>query len=358
MIFSGPKGIFVRLCIRGGLLELVTLGFYRFWLTTDIRRHLWAHTSVGGDPAEYTGRARELLIGFLIAMAVLVPIYAGFFVLTLEAERIQAFASVPLGLLFYVLIQYAIYRARRYRVTRTVWRGLRFSMGGSGWGYAWRAVLWTLFAALTLGIAWPWRTAALERYMMQHTAYGSLQGEFHGKGWDLFKQVWYLPLVFPIALILVIGLPVIVAWFRAIEYRWWISNLKLGDVSFECDIDNGDLILPYIMVWVWSAVAGAVFFAVVVGGSFGIAYAGFSEEEIAILMQHPAAIAGFAGLYLLLAIATGVAMRVYLMRDFWAKIVSMTEVYNLSAADNVEGQGELASAIGEGFADGLDIGGF
>ena len=121
---------------------MVTLGFYRFWLATDMRRHLWSNTEVDGDAAEYTGRGKELLIGFLVALAILVPIYLGYFLIGLEAERLQAFASIPLVAFFYLFAQFAIYRARRYRLTRTVWRGVRFWMSGSGWIYALRASLW------------------------------------------------------------------------------------------------------------------------------------------------------------------------------------------------------------------------
>ena len=113
--------------------------------------------SVDGDAAEYTGRGKELLIGFLIALAILVPIYLGYFLLGLEAERLQAFASIPLVVFFYLFGQFAIYRARRYRLTRTVWRGVRFWMNGSGWAYALRASLWGLVMVLTLGLALPWR---------------------------------------------------------------------------------------------------------------------------------------------------------------------------------------------------------
>ena len=140
--FSGSRSEFFHLVRRGAGLEFVTLGFYRFWLLTDMRRHLWANTVVDGDAAEYTGRGRELLIGFLVALAILVPIYLGYFLIGLEAERLQAFASIPLIAFFYLFGQFAIYRARRYRLTRTVWRGVRFWMKGSGWIYALRASLW------------------------------------------------------------------------------------------------------------------------------------------------------------------------------------------------------------------------
>jgi uncharacterized membrane protein YjgN (DUF898 family) len=131
--FIGDRGEFRRLVTRGAGLELITVGFYRFWLATDIRRHLWSNTIIDGDAAEYTGRARELLIGFLFALAILVPIYLAYFLVGLEVERFKAFASIPLFLFFYLFGQFAIYRARRYRLTRTVWRGVRFWMDGSGW---------------------------------------------------------------------------------------------------------------------------------------------------------------------------------------------------------------------------------
>ena len=56
--------------------------------------------------------------------------------------------------------------------------------------------------------------------------------------------------------------------------------------------------------------------------------------------------------------AFGVVVRMYLRRDIWARVVASTVVHNLSAADNVSARGEAANALGEGFADGLDIGGF
>src|SRR4030095_7901295 len=113
--FTGNRKEFFQLVMRGAGLELVTLGFYRFWLVTDIRRHLWSNTVIDGDAAEYTGRGKELLIGFLIALAILVPIYLAYFIVGLEAERFKAFASIPLLAFFYLFGQFAIYRARRYR---------------------------------------------------------------------------------------------------------------------------------------------------------------------------------------------------------------------------------------------------
>lgn len=139
VVFTGLRGDFFGLVLAGGLMQLVTVGFYRFWLVTDIRRHLWRHTRIGADALEYTGTARELLIGFLVALAVLAPVYVLYFLGGLIAEEVETFASIPLVLVLYVFGHYAAYRARRYRMTRTSLRGLRFWMTGSAFAYAGRA---------------------------------------------------------------------------------------------------------------------------------------------------------------------------------------------------------------------------
>src|ERR1700704_3213256 len=214
--FSGDRGEFFRLVTRGAALELVTVGFYRFWLATDIRRHLWSNTHIDGDAAEYTGRGRELLIGFLIALAIIVPVYVAYFVASLEAERYKAFAGFPLLAFFYLFGQFAIYRARRYRLTRTVWRGVRFWMSGSGWAYAARASLWGLLMILTLGLVLPWREAALERYKMRHSYYGDLQGSFEGRGWEFFKRGWWIWLLVIVTLAVLISIVPLARWFPAL----------------------------------------------------------------------------------------------------------------------------------------------
>jgi hypothetical protein len=62
--------------------------------------------------------------------------------------------------------------------------------------------------------------------------------------------------------------------------------------------------------------------------------------------------------YLALILVMNVVMRVYLLRDVWARVISSSSVHNIEAASNVTARGELANALGEGFADGLDVAGF
>ena len=360
--FSGSRGEFFDLVRRGAVLELVTLGFYRFWLLTDIRRHLWSNTVVDGDAAEYTGRGKELLIGFLVALAILMPIYLGYFLIGLEAEHYQAFASIPLVAFFYLFGQFAIYRARRYRLTRTVWRGVRFWMSGSGWIYALQASLWGLLMILTLGLILPWRAAALERYKMRHSHYGDLQGSFEGRGWEFFKRGWWLWLLTPIAIYASPIAPFIYAGYKAIEWRWWLSGIRFGDVRLESKLPKSALIGLYWKVIGWMAVLALVFSiylalcAVLVASMSG---SGLTELFKSPELMKSIPLLVLAGLgYLAFALALNVVIRVYLTCDLWVVVLGSVNISGLEAAANVAARGDLANALGEGFADGLDVGGF
>jgi uncharacterized membrane protein YjgN (DUF898 family) len=360
--FSGSRGEFFDLVKRGAGLGFITLGFYRFWLLTDIRRHLWANTLVDGDAAEYTGRARELLIGFLVALAILVPIYLCYFLVGLEAEHIQTFASIPLIAFFYAFGQFAIYRARRYRLTRTVWRGVRFWMSGSGWMYALQASLWGLLVAVTLGLALPWRTAALERYKMRHSFYGELQGSFEGHGWEFFKRGWWLWLLAPVAIYVFPLAPFIYGAFKAVEWRWWLSGVRFGSVRIESSLPRSALIGLYWKVIGWIVVLALVFSAylalsaALVASMSGEPFAEFFKSQ-EFLKNIPLLVLAGVG-YLAMALAMNVVIRVYLLRDLWVRVLGSVNVSGIEAAANVSARGELANALGEGFADGLDVGGF
>jgi uncharacterized membrane protein YjgN (DUF898 family) len=354
---------------------------------------LWSNTAVDGDAAEYTGRAKELLIGFLIALAIIVPVYLAYFIAGLEAERIQAFASTPLLIFLYVFGQFATYRARRYRLTRTVWRGVRFWMSGSGWAYAARAALWGLLMVPTLGLILPWREAALERYKMRHCYYGDLQGSFEGHGWEFFKRGWWLwlltlaPLIMvlivvpllkffpalPLARIAVqigpgatflvpVAAPFIYGVFKAVEWRWWLSGIRFGEVRFESALPRGALVSLYWKVIGWFLLV-VVLFSAYLFACAGL-IASTSQAPIAKFFT-PANLQGsipmivLAGIgYLTFILALNVVLRVYLQRDLWVRVITSTTVHRIEAAGNVSATGDLASALGEGLADGLDVVGF
>jgi uncharacterized membrane protein YjgN (DUF898 family) len=390
LIFEGKPGTFLSLLVKGALLQIPTFGFYRFWLITRLRRHLWANTRIGADVFEYTGTGRELLIGFLIAMAVVVPIYVGYAILGFIAEEMQAFASVPLLLVLYLLGQFGAYRARRYRASRTIFRGLRFWMTGSGWGYAFRAAGWGLLSLVTLGLTFPWASASLERYKMRRTRYGSLEGDFVATGWQLAKRAWYLwVLAVPVPIAILVGVvlkiadsirgPVgagdiaqatglgvmvamllallIVPFLLAAHAGWHANGIRFGSVAVHSDLGTRAFFGTFVKL-VGSTIGLLVAFAILAAlfaFAFQDAFSAIAHGEVTVASAS-VVVSAVLG-YLALLLGFGVISRYFIARGLWAVLAASITVSNVSAIDAAVAAGDAASAFGEGLADALDFGG-
>ncbi len=160
-----------------GFWSILTLGFYRFWMKTRLRRYFWGSIRPGGHPMEYVGDPWEKLLGFFIAVVIL-TFYIGVVNLLLMFASFTLFDGNVAGyfLSFLGVIPlwfYARYRARRYVLGRTRWRGVRFGLEPGAWGYAWRACLHWLVTICSLGILWPRMTFYLEKYRTDRTFFGS-----------------------------------------------------------------------------------------------------------------------------------------------------------------------------------------
>lgn len=46
--YSGSKGPLFRLAFKTGVLTVLTLGLYRFWMKTRMRRYYWSAIRPGG----------------------------------------------------------------------------------------------------------------------------------------------------------------------------------------------------------------------------------------------------------------------------------------------------------------------
>ena len=96
--------------------------------------------------------------------------------------------------------------------------------------------------------------------------------------------------------------------------------------------------------------------AVLVGSMSGAPLKQFFVPLVFLKSVPLLALAGLG--YLVFALSINVVMRVYLLRDLWVRVLATTTIHNIQAASNVTARGELANALGEGFADGLDVAGF
>ena len=404
--FLGDEGAYWRLRIKGAALVVVTLGIYRFWLATDVRRFLWSNTEIAGDTLEYNGLATELLIGFLFAVAILVPLYMVFALVALELD-IVALAPALIGFALLALLgEYALYRARRYRLTRTVFRGLRFDQHGSPWRYALYALVCWGIVIVTLGLAYPWTSAFIERFKMRNTSYGDLQGRFEGRGLALFWRglpIWLLVVGIPIFAIG--GMARLIDWnmlgnelaaaqgdgdsmnaliknnpqlreaigiiiaassasvlvgvvlypvFQAVKLRWWISGLRFGEVAVTSRLRIRQVYRVYLRLLLYlfllgllASVMGGMTVAVVLG-IVGLAHnATLTQVTIGAISLL---------LYVVFMIGSSTIYQVIVAAGLWRLGAQSAALSGEAALDGVRATGTASSALGEGLADALGVG--
>jgi hypothetical protein len=409
LLFVGDRGEYWRLMLRGAALQAVTLGIYRFWLFTDMRRFLWASTDIDGETLEYTGTAVELLLGFLMAIGILIPIYALFFLASLEFGLVSRLSGIVAFVVLAGFGQYAAYRARRYRLTRTVFRGLRFHQTGSPVRYAVQAMLWWIPVALTLGLAYPWMVASLERYKMRSTFYGNLGGAFAGAGWRLFWRgilIWLL-IIGPLAAGIVAAVT-IVDWpavgralplgssarivnalrtnervtaglgflvsrasvsfifgiilypaYQAILMKWWLGGLRLGGAVAASDLRMRRYYGAYLRYLLYVLVFSIAFFiAASVAGWLGYtALRGVIDFSRSSVVRDSVAAGSGIIAYVIYILGLSTIFQVVVKMRLWQVAVESIEISDLEALDHVQASEATSSALGEGLADALGTGG-
>ncbi len=184
--FQGRSRDIIGLVIKNMLLNIITLGFYRFWARTNVRRYLWEKMQILGTPLEYTGTGKELFVGFLLIVFVVFVPYAILNV-ALEASGYLQNASfllaynIAIAIAFFYLIGVATYRARRYRLARTRWRSVRAGQTGSSWFYG----MWFVFLNYLMvffGLITPYKNMKLWRMRIENTHVGDKFFVFDGEG--------------------------------------------------------------------------------------------------------------------------------------------------------------------------------
>ena len=338
-------------------LSLITLGFYRFWGKTQIRRYLASRISIMGDRFEYTGTGKELFLGFLIALAVLIPLGAasyGIELITAGKSAVTQFTAMGLQYAFILfLIGYATFRARRYRLSRTVLRSIRFWQTGSNVGYALRMVGYLALTMATLGIARPVGDIALYRYQMQHTWFGSQKFEFDGRAGPMMGK-WILSLALvPFTL----GLSLI--WYAAFRMRYLQSQTRYQGIGFSLAVTFGNLVRIYSL------------YALVMTVLFGFFYGAIFAVVMPTIVQDQAVDAQSwmqANAMVLYGVGIGAAFVVFGLIAPIVQLLMLTHRFIRLVANRLEFIGDvdlhtiMQSAAerpqsGEGLADALDFGG-
>jgi uncharacterized membrane protein YjgN (DUF898 family) len=392
VVFTGTRREMAGILLRGYALMLPTIGLYRFWVTSWKRRFYWANTEIDGDPLDYTGHALQLLIGFMLALIVFVPIYAVFFYLSTQSGEVAVTGYGIVAVVLWFLTGYAGYRARDFRLSRTLWRGIRLDQAGSAFGYAFRRFGWTILMLLTLGIVYPWMSSNLWRYRWNNTWYGDRQFSFTGRARALLGPYYLaygivvvvgsvgvltsagmgaftpggpsnaLSVVPGLLAALICGAFILIYQSREMT-RFW-SSVHLGGANLAVTVRARSLIGQYLLfglallgIYIVLAIGGVVVLFVLANDAF----AG-GEFDMALFMSH---LQGSAGVliavvvgYLLILAAFSFMHELFIGLGFWKLVARNATIGNVASLRSVRARGEDKTLAGEGLADALNVGAY
>jgi uncharacterized membrane protein YjgN (DUF898 family) len=242
--FHGSGGTLLGIHVVNVLLVLVTLGVYYPWAKTRVRRYLFSETEFDGDRFGYHGTGKELLLGFLKAFLVfLCPAI----VLSklgdwpgLEAH-VKGLAALLGSLLFFIFLPVAMVGARRYRLSRTSWRGIHFSFRGRVWEMILIFLKGSILAGLTFGLYYPFYVARRQAFMVSNSYFGNERFDWDGRGRDLFAS-------FVLAILLTLPtLGLCWIWYLAAKQRFCWNHTGFGSARFRSTVTGGALLGLYLV---------------------------------------------------------------------------------------------------------------
>jgi hypothetical protein len=383
--FTGSRRQLLSVLLRGYVLLVPTIGLYRFWLTTMKRQFYWGNTYIGKDALEYTGQARQLLIGFLMALAFFVPLYGLFFYFSTLSQSAAIVGYGGVAVLVWFMMGYAIYRGRDFRLSRTLWRGIRCDQTGNPWAYALRRFFWSIAVVASLGLAYPFMTANLWRYRYEHCFFGDQRFSFHGS-WKHVALRYYLAWgagvvitvaglvtfssfgdsmqTYVVLAVLAVAMGVTMLRYQAFEASTMFSRIGLGDTRVAIKIGAW----PLISLYLGFAIALAVTYIALAFGGFLVLSLLVPEAFMGGNFQLEVLLADVRGDWLTLAAiflgyllvfgAFTLLAELFIGLGYWrlvARGASITGIYTLA---NVKARAEDKALAGEGLADALNVGGY
>lgn len=385
--FDGNWRELAPILLTNLMLSIVTLGFYRFWGIARERRYLWSKTRFIDDRLEWTGTGKELILGFLLVIAILfVPLFLLQFVAqALLLQGHGGFAGLlilSVYLVFFYVAGLAIFRGLRYRLSRTHWHGIRGGSDDPGFGYGWSYTWKTIIGSFCLGLLIPWSMTNLWSERWNRMSFGPHSFE-SGPEWGGLMKRFLLCYLAPIvaligaivaafigaasggesgaasgglvAIVLVFGalyvvLPLLALAYYAAFFREMIGTLSLSTLDFDFTARTKD--------WFLLMLGNVGLYILVVMMAFGIA----AMLGVAALPADPQALAHppigtFAIIGLAVAIPLGLVGGFVRYRNWHFFIRHLEAGGEINLTTLTQSQ-TPEPRQGEGLLDALDMGGF
>ena len=188
--YHAKGGTLCGIWIVNVLLTILTLGVYHFWGKVRVRDYVYSQTEFNGDRFAYHGTGKELFIGFLKVLPILILIFFSLdlmLFLTGNETAVLIAALTVIGTAI-LLVPIAIVGAQRYRLSRTSWRGIRFSFQGHTRDFLKSYLAGIFFTIITFGFYGPFFEVRVRKFLVHDSRFGNTKFDYDADGWELFGR--------------------------------------------------------------------------------------------------------------------------------------------------------------------------
>lgn len=242
--------------LKNLFLTLITLGIYRAWAKTNFRRFLWENVQLMGDGGTYVGTGNELFKGWMKLIG-LVLIYG---IVSAAINKLLPVLSLPMvvvtGLVYMVVFGLATYAGLRYRMSRTLWRQIRFGVDkdeASTMEFLKLYVKGVALSVVTLGFYYPIFKNRVRTYLVNRSRMGSAYFKYDGDDEEFFR------LSCKGMLLTFLTLGIYGPWYMASVLEFKLKHTSFQNARFEFTMSGKDIFFCGLIAYL-----GAIF-------SFGLA---------------------------------------------------------------------------------------
>lgn len=196
LVYDGRIGELYRIFLINILLTIVTLGIWRFWGETRMRRYVWSRTSSFGQRFEYDGTGGQLFVGFMLAVLLFVSLFGAttlvaYLLVLVFPDVGESLAIIP-GILFMITVVTlalgAPLAAQRHRLSHTTWGSIRGGVKGSMLSYGLRSLSYVILTIVTAYQMGPWAKMRMYERMTNATFFGNQHFSASTRARDIYVR--------------------------------------------------------------------------------------------------------------------------------------------------------------------------
>ena len=360
-----PRPGLLSMCFVNFLLGLLTLSIYRFWARTNVRKHIWSCVHINGEPLEYTGRGIELFKGALFVFVVFglpaVLLIAGISIA--YGPEHPAIGAVQTLFLFIVSLLWgaAVFRARRYQLSRTQWRGIRGWLEGSATTYSLLYFGSLLARGMTLGWITPVMSINLQEKMLGGMRFGSMPFRFKGRAGPLYPAYaisWFL--TFAVFIGIAIALGAAVAFLAGDDLSAALGDFfaekdqPTEEQAFKIGVFFAGIAAFYLLLFLFYPIVWSIYAAREMAVLAG--YTSIGDARFRLRTTTGSMIGLTIGNILIWVFTLGIGGP-YVNQRLVRYLCDRMEIDGKVDVDNIRQSTAPLSTMGEGLADALDVGG-